>query len=61
MCSETRDAGCESDEAMAGARPVGVSGAGLQLILQAEVKDDQRVIEVLSQPAASTAQAASAT
>jgi len=38
-----------------------VSGVGLQLIQQAEVKDVRRVIEVLSQPATSAAQAASAT
>ena len=38
-----------------------VGGTGLQLIQQAEVKDVRRVIEVLSQPGASTAQAAAAT
>jgi Family of unknown function (DUF5995) len=38
-----------------------VAGVGLQLIQQAEVKDVRRVIDVLSQPAASAAQAASAT
>jgi Family of unknown function (DUF5995) len=38
-----------------------VKGVGLQVIQQAEVKDVRRVIEVLSQPAASTTQAASAT
>src|SRR5271165_2847283 len=38
-----------------------VSGVGLQPIQQAEVKDVRRVIEVLSQPATSAAQAASAT
>lgn len=35
-----------------------VKGVGLQLIQQAEVKDDRRVIEVLAQPGTSVAQAA---